>query len=177
MKPVKGEWIRTFAGKMFTPLNANIEDICIKDIAHALSLICRYNGHCREFLSVGQHSCMVSDYIPEFKLEGLLHDGTEAYLGDMVRPVKHSPKMRQYRMAESKLDVLIHEKFDLDPAARKLVKIYDNRALATEMTYLFDNRDIPFEPLPVKRFITWSPMRAEKEFLKRGEKLYTGREK
>ena len=145
---VKDGWIRTYTGRMFYPLAPTVDQIYIEDIAHALSNICRYGGHCENFYSVAQHSCMVSDYLPAFKLEGLMHDGTEAYLGDMVRPLKHSAKMRQYRIAENKLDVVLHEKFDLDPAARKLVKEYDNRALATEMTMMFTGRTVHFEPLP-----------------------------
>jgi hypothetical protein len=172
-----GEWIRTYTNKQFMPLKPHIEDICIEDIAHALSMVCRYGGHCSSFFSVAQHSCMVSDHMPEFKLEGLLHDGTEAYLGDIVRPVKHSPTMRLYRRAEDHLDVMLHEKFDLDPAARRLVKQFDNAALVTEMIRLFEGRReesktwSKVNPLPVKRIVCWSPARSEKEFLKRWEKL------
>lgn len=173
--PVSGQWIRTYPSRTrFYPLDAKLDDIYIEDIAHSLSLVCRYGGHVPDSYSVAQHSCMVSDHLPEFKLEGLLHDGTEAYLGDIVRPVKHSPTMRLYRLAENKLDVLIHEKFELDPGARKLVKVYDNRALQTELLLLFqEEREeiVGVEPLPIKRIPFWSAKRAEREFLKRWDKL------
>src|ERR1700724_2684254 len=92
-----GGWQQTFTGRRFYPLSPRVEDVCIEDIAHALSNICRYGGHCREFYSVAQHCNMVSDWMPEFKLEGLLHDSPEAYIGDMVRPVKHSAEMKAFR--------------------------------------------------------------------------------
>jgi hypothetical protein len=168
---IKYSYIKTYTGKIFYPLAPTLDQICIEDIAHALSNVCRYGGHCEKTLTVAQHSCMVSDWLPQYKLEGLMHDGTEAYLGDMVRPLKHSPKMRQYRLAENKLDIILHEKFDLDPAARKLVKEYDNRALATEMKLLFSDRTISFEPLPITKYVVWSHQRSKKEFMKRWEKL------
>lgn len=64
----------------------------VDDIAHSLGMLCRYNGHCKRFYSVGNHSIMVSEimeYLGEGDpLEGLLHDGTEAYLSDVPKPVK-----------------------------------------------------------------------------------------
>lgn len=60
----------------------------IEDIAHSLGMMCRYNGHVRHFYSVAEHSVIVSLLMKELKLgdpwEGLLHDGAEAYLPDMV---------------------------------------------------------------------------------------------
>ena len=54
------DWIQTYSGKKFYPLDPRPEDIDIRDIAHALSLNCRFNGHCRCFYSVAEHSVGVS---------------------------------------------------------------------------------------------------------------------
>ena len=106
-------YITTVTGKHFYPLNPNPQDIDIDDIAHALSLICRANGHFKHFYSVAQHSIACAEeaiergYSPEVILGCLLHDASEAYLCDVTRPVKkHIP---QYLRAEEKLQDVIED--------------------------------------------------------------------
>lgn len=83
------EWIQTFTGKQFWPLNPRHQDIDIRDIAHALSMKCRYSGHTKFFYSVAEHSVLVSHFVPpDLALWGLLHDASEAYLPDVPRPIK-----------------------------------------------------------------------------------------
>lgn len=90
-----GDWLQTYQGIQFYPLDPKPEDIRIDDIAHALSMKCRYNGHCKEFYSVAQHSVLVAEECLrrkpgdlKFALWGLLHDAAEAYLPDIPRPIK-----------------------------------------------------------------------------------------
>ena len=83
------DWIQTYTGLRFYPFEPDPENVCIEDIAHALSLICRFGGHCKQFYSVAQHSVLVSLNCPH-PLHGLLHDAEEAYIGDVCRPVKRS---------------------------------------------------------------------------------------
>jgi hypothetical protein len=86
-----GDWIQTYSGRQFWPLDPRVEDVHLEDIAHALSNVCRYTGHVREFYSVAEHSVHVSwSCEPEDALWGLLHDASEAYLADMARPVKQN---------------------------------------------------------------------------------------
>jgi 5'-deoxynucleotidase YfbR-like HD superfamily hydrolase len=82
-------WIQTFTGRQFWPLDPRPEDIELLDIAHALANKCRYTGHTRSFYSVAQHSVLVSEIVPAADAHwGLLHDASEAYLPDVARPVK-----------------------------------------------------------------------------------------
>src|SRR5689334_14267678 len=87
------DWIRTYTGRKFYLFDSGPEDVEIEDIAHALSMQCRYNGHVQRFYSVAEHSCYVSaivaaemgnaKYDINVALWALLHDASEAYLGDV----------------------------------------------------------------------------------------------
>jgi uncharacterized protein len=134
-----GDWIQTYSGKLFHPLNPNLSEIDIEDIAHALSNLCRWTGHCREFYSVAQHSVFVSEKCkPENALWGLLHDASEAYIGDMNRPFKHSGIMGSYLKAEKKIMNSICDKFGMDHNMPAEVKDIDNRILQTEANQLLN---------------------------------------
>ena len=84
----------TFSGKRINPVNVNAQDICLEDIAHALSLLCRGGGHIKRFYSVGQHSINCAkeaearQWSKKLCAACLLHDASEAYIADVIRPVK-----------------------------------------------------------------------------------------
>lgn len=130
----RGYNMTTASGRPFWPLDPQPEDIRFGDIANGLSRLCRYNGQlhpCVEHYSVAQHSVLVSLHVPpEFALEALLHDAAEAYVGDMVRPLKL--KNDQYRNDENLVDSMIRAKFDLPSVCSDVVKAADNVACATE---------------------------------------------
>lgn len=104
-------------GTRVDPLNMRVEDINIHHVAHSLARQCRYNGHTGGFLSVARHSLWVSaKLIPrgvEMEMWGLLHDATEAYIGDMIAPLKHTPEMKPFRDIEENLMKVVAEKFEL----------------------------------------------------------------
>jgi hypothetical protein len=87
-------WITTYTGRRINPLDPRAEDVYIEDIAHALSLKCRWTGHVSTFYSVAQHSVLVAKELrraghsPRTQLAGLLHDASEAYLPDIASPIK-----------------------------------------------------------------------------------------
>jgi 5'-deoxynucleotidase YfbR-like HD superfamily hydrolase len=164
-------WVQTFSGKQCWPLNPKPEDIDIVDIAHALSNLCRYAGHCREFYSVAQHSVIVSNNVPPADaLWGLLHDAPEAFICDLPRPVKHA--IPGYRDIEERLMAIIAFCFSLPLQMPPSVKIADNRALATERRDLMATPPIPWiqtenvEPFP-NRIEAVSPARAKQMFMDR----------
>src|SRR5690606_29748913 len=97
----KGDWMQTFTGRRFWPLDPRPDEICIEDIAHALSMQCRYAGHCLSFYSVAEHSVLLSQHVAEpFRRWALLHDASEAYLVDVPRPIKGD--LSNYRAVEAR---------------------------------------------------------------------------
>jgi hypothetical protein len=161
-----GNWTMTHTGRKFWPLDPRPEDIAIEDIAHALSHICRYGGHCNEFYSVAEHSVLMSLKVsPENKLWALLHDATEAYLMDLPRPIK--PYLPGYAEYEAKLMKCIAERYSLPYEMPDEVKDADNRIILDEMkqnmSYVPDKYKI-MEPLGVI-LENWNPAEAKQTFL------------
>lgn len=141
--PRTGDWIQTYTGKQFWPLDPKVEDIDIEDIAHSLSLQCRWNGHCRQFYSVAQHAVYVASMItdPRAKLWGLHHDDTEAYLTDVPRPIK--PYCGDYIKIENHLADTISLAFDI-----KRNTLIDKRVKEVDCTILFMERAVLLGPRP-----------------------------
>lgn len=162
-----GDWIQTYSGRQFWPMDPRPEEIHIEDIAHALSLACRYAGHCERFYSVAEHSVLLARYVaPENALWALLHDATEAYLVDVPRPVK--PFLVGYEQAEAALMDAICWRFGLPLGMPSAVKNADRRILTDERQQNMAPAPIPWstdaEPLGVTLYC-WTPRRAEAEFL------------
>lgn len=123
--------MQTYTGKVMDPIDPDPADICIEDIAHALSLQNRFGGHNRVFYSVARHSLWVARHCkPEHRLCGLMHDATEAYIGDMIRPLKL--RIPQFAEIEDRLWKVIAIRFGLPLVIPAHVKQVDNWALMTE---------------------------------------------
>ena len=136
-----GDWIQTYTGRQFFPLDPRADDIDIVDIAHALSRVCRFNGHCVRPYSVAEHSLHVALHVTwdagaeadrTTVLAALLHDASEAYLCDVPRPIKTMPEMAPYRAMESNVEAIIAAKYGLPHPLPAVVKRHDQRALSTE---------------------------------------------
>lgn len=163
--------ITTFTGKAFRPLDPKPEDIDLADIAHALSLKCRWGGHCPSFFSVAQHSCIVARALldegrgGDVALWGLLHDAAEAYWPDVPRQVKFA--VPEFAHRELAILQAVTSYFALPWPVPKSVHEMDGRVLVTEARELFDptpNLGLFFEPLD--RGITpIAPEVAERQFL------------
>lgn len=171
---MSGCWLQTFSGKAVFPLQPRIEDICIDDIAHALSLLCRFGGHVKKFYSVAEHCVRASYEVPlEHALWALLHDASEAYLIDLPRPLKHDPDTgRTYRAAESRLMRVICQRFGLPEQEPAEVKQADNRLLNTEQRDLMGPQVMPWSvndlaPALSRKIEPWSSDMAEELFLRR----------
>ncbi|MBR4291619.1 MAG: DUF429 domain-containing protein, partial [Oscillospiraceae bacterium] len=145
--------IKTYTGVMFDPLNPDPDLIDIMDIAHALSMLCRANGHFRSFYSVGQHSinCMREakerGYSEKLQLACLLHDASEAYLSDVTRPVKK--ELPKYLEIEKPLQDAIWAKYLDEPLTQEEhdhVFEIDDAILYHEFVALMDARLSDEEP-------------------------------
>ena len=146
-------WIITRSGLKFDLTNPTAAMVDPTDIAHSLSMQCRFNGHTSSFYSVAQHCYLVADLVPaEHQLAALLHDATEAYVGDLVRPLKEG--MRDYAhnigvacvydATEERVWHAICQRFDLDPILPDCVKHADLVALATEKRDLMPSHPEPW---------------------------------
>lgn len=149
----KKDCITTIGGRVFAPLDPSPDDIDIIDIAHSLSLICRANGHFKSFFSVARHciNCAkeaeARGYSTEVRLLCLLHDASEAYIGDMTRPIKR--RLDYYCECEEKISAMIYEKlcgFVPDDEQLTQVKAVDDCMLYHE--FLTFNGDRLFEAPP-----------------------------
>lgn len=169
----KGDWMQTYTGRQFWPIDPRPDEIHIEDIAHALSMMCRYNGHCRTFYSVAEHSILVSEHIPpEHALWGLLHDASEAYIADIVRPAKRF--IAGYCEAEDRIMSAVCERFGLSPTMPAEVKRVDNAILADEQRCIMAAPPAQWtlpEPALGVEIIGWTPWQAEERFLARYAEL------
>ncbi|MBL8015523.1 MAG: phosphohydrolase [Candidatus Doudnabacteria bacterium] len=171
------DYTDTFSGKRIFPFAPEVEQISILDIAHALSNICRFGGHTKEFYSVAQHSILVSQHCdPTDALWGLLHDASEAYIGDLTKPIKQLEELKPYRDAEDRLHRVISIKFKLSETIPESVKRADKVMLMTEKRDLMKAADlrvkqnIDIKPLP-KRIIPLPPKTSEQLFMERFNSL------
>ena len=177
LKNRKGDWMSTYSGGMFWLLDPRPEEVEITDVAHALSMLCRYNGHISGFYSVAQHCVLVSEHCnPKFALYGLLHDTAEAYTGDIISPLKKL--LPNYKVIENKILKAICSKYGvrLTQQCKQEVKHWDNVLLATEVRDLIPHKYLNWkmeaEPLESSVHPLWTPEVAEQRFLARFNKLY-----
>lgn len=165
----KGNWMQTYTGRAYWPIDPRADEVCIEDIAHALSNICRYTGHCSRFYSVAEHSVLVSALAPpEYAFVALMHDATEAYVNDIARPLK--PSLKNYQEIEELNWLAICRKFGMNPKLPQIVKDIDTALCLTEKAALMGPSPLPWgidlEP-PRIEVTGWSPDTAKRFFLSR----------
>lgn len=209
----QGDWMLTYTGRQFFPFAPRAADVDLHDIAHALANMCRYAGHTRQFYSVAQHAVLVSNTIfrdacrrvadpdsHEVKLTAadnlaerwaLLHDAAEAYLQDVIRPLKKCMYFDRpanpgwpnsffhVNEVEEKVERAVAERFgfawaDVERVA-SVVKAADNALLMTERRDLMSDKGPAWhkwaEPLEERIEDCWLPAAAQKEFLQRAAEL------
>lgn len=179
-------WIETHTGKRVTPLHLTTENVDIRDIAHALSLVCRFNGHCIHHYSVAQHSIHVCNLLLDYsynddaeemrltRLIGLLHDAGEAYMTDVTRPVKQA--IKDIKEIEQRILGVIVQKFVPAGGQWDYVHQADVMMLKTEAYHLMPSRgrgwffphNMPMADPPP---LMW-PTEVEELFLERFHELY-----
>lgn len=124
-------WTQTYSGLAFDLENIDQRKIKIIDIAHSLSLQCRYNGHCKTFYSVAEHCYRMSIWdLPGDPLARLMHDAAEAYIGDIVRPMKEMLG-DDIKIIEGQIQRAINDKYRITYSTIEIKKA-DEIMLATE---------------------------------------------
>jgi hypothetical protein len=179
---ISGPQIQVFSGAYFQfekPEQYFTEhslDVIITDLAHALGNLCRYTGHCREFYSVAQHSALVASILPpKLKLEGLLHDGQEAFVNDLSRPLKRMPELAKYTELENNIQRAMYERFGLEYPTSEPVHHADLVLLATERRDLLHPNGKwaileGINPLP-DAIRGWGPRLAKSTFISQYNKI------
>lgn len=175
-----GPWMQLASGGAFFPLDPLPGDVHIEDIAHALSRICRFNGHVSvDHYSVAEHSVYVSQECDVADaIEGLLHDAAEAYVGDVIRPIKRA--LTEYGPIERRVEQAIAERFGLRFPWPASVKVADDVVLRAEQRDLMPPTPIPdfdrYNGARMRRSIIGMSSRVAREsFLRRFAELTKGR--
>lgn len=152
--PRLGDWMLTISGVQFYPNDPRPEDVRSEDIAWSLSRMCRFGGHVTcEHYSVAEHSMLVASILPpHLRLQGLLHDATEAYCQDLIRPVKRTVGFA-YTVVEAGIWRAIAARYGLPEELDLLVTQADNAVLLAEreqiVSRLGPEWSVPGEPARV----------------------------
>ena len=150
----RGPWSLVYPGKRVYLKTLRPADVDVRTIAHSLANQCRFIGHVEQHYSVAQHCVHVSYLCDRVDAPwGLLHDGAEAYLGDVPRQIKHSPEMALFREWEARVLGVICKRFGLQGEEPSSVKFADKVMLSVESNTLLQRDLIP------KGWEKWDRMR------------------
>lgn len=132
--------VHTKSGRAFDVVKIDPDAIDIEDIAWSLAHQCRYNGHVTRFYSVAEHSykgaILAAAYGWAVQRAFLLHDAAEAYIGDIIAPIKNHPAVKERLIGiEAPLLSAIYRKFDVEPVSGS-VALIDRRMCAIEVSQL-----------------------------------------
>jgi uncharacterized protein len=179
--PAPGPYLQTVSGRWVNPFDPDPEQLDAGDIARALANLCRFGGHSRSFYSVAQHSVIVSRLVEERggdaedAFAALMHDATEAYLGDMPHPLKHrSPLGAAYKAAEEHLESALRARFAIKPGVPEIKRVdrallaAERRAFSAERWHWPELEGV--EPLDVE-LTAWPPDEAARAFAERYAEL------
>lgn len=191
----EGQWIQKATGGVFHLEDPQADEVCIEDIASSLSKLCRFTGHTKEFYSVAQHCVLVSRFCnKEDALWGLLHDASEAYTGDLSRPLRllwkgvaitENVYLRGFKEVESAIQCAVCQRFCLAPDMPAGVKAADNMMLLLERRDLLPYVEWPTDniklweldkvgKLPAAKLTTWTHEQSKDYFLARYVEIVNG---
>lgn len=173
MSERKGDWMQVASGRSFWPFDPRPEEVHLHDIAHGLSMLCRFGGHTQQFYSVAEHSVWCSQIVPpEHALQALMHDATEAYCVDIPRPLKRG--LSNYAEIEGNIWEAVCERFGLVRDLHESVKRADNAMCLAEARQIMSRPEIDWsatgEAADIK-VACWLPEEARRRFLMRFHEL------
>jgi hypothetical protein len=190
-------WVQLHSGAPFQLLTnmQTSKGVLSKDIAHALGSIQRYNAHTKNYYSVAEHCCLISDWIlREFNdnglaLAGLLHDAHEAITGDLTSPMQNvlelmNPGFKSaFRDLQHSVDTTILRAFGLDVQWEDrwcpeeiydvVIREADTRIITDEQNQTMcrspypDNGGWPSQPALGVTLQFWGPQQARREWHER----------
>lgn len=158
-------YIRTFLGRRFDFDNHRHYNLNIEEIAHSLSQQCRWTGHTKKFYSVAQHCVLCAQNVSkEFEFEALMHDASEAFIGDVSSPLKK--KLPDYKKISEPIERFICDYYLLPFPHSPEIKVIDNILMETEGRQLINGwkADENIQPLDMT-IKPWSSEWAKAEFL------------
>ncbi len=164
-------YINTYTGKKFDLLDPQPEDICIEDIAHHLSLLCRYNGTCSHHYSVAQHCVLAKGLVPRHPAQALFHDAGEAYYGDFSSPLKFILKKivgDGFQLILDRIDIAIFDRFGIPRPCVPEIKEADTQLFVDEWFNLMHGpaaRTFNGGGLTTTKITPWPAVIAEQAFL------------
>jgi hypothetical protein len=173
-----GDGIRLLSGALFDYNNPSASKVSIRDIAAALSKVCRFAGHIHQFYSVAQHALNTSRIVAaEHAFDALMHDTAEAFTNDLPTPLKFAVPI--FKELEVRIESAMAERFGFTYPLPDAVKLADSQMLAIEKVRL--KRDMSawtvlegIETAHIEHLVDTAPMapaRAERLFLERFEEL------
>lgn len=169
------DWVQGLSCR-YEPLAFTEGMVRLTDIANALSNLCRYNGHTPTFYSVAEHSVLVAHRVKELGgdetayAQALLHDASEAYMGDFVRPVKQLGMMKAFRDLDDQIQATIYRRWNLPETMLDIVAKADNQLLYNEACYFWGDKCVAEwsltdrEEIQWKHQIGWMPEEAKRMF-------------
>lgn len=174
-------YISTYTNKRFHFMNPFEDEVCIEDIAQALSNMCRYSGHVKKFYSVAEHSVILADFVMEkydnadMALTALFHDASEAYIVDVPSPIK--PYLTNYQEIEDGISKVINKVFNISPMCT-IIKELDTNIICDEAKVLF--KSVPdwvkyYKEIGVTLKL-YTPDEAREVFMSKFEELIYARE-
>lgn len=174
IKRIVGPSIALHSGGHFNFENPEGSDFNIDDIAHALSNLCRFTGHCQRFYSVAEHSFHASWIVePGFELEALLHDAAEAFIGDIAKPLKIL--LPDYAEIEERVENAVLSRLGVPIKKSPAVKTADLQMLKAEQAQAMGHREawalVADQPDAAVQLRFWAPENARTAFLRRYREL------
>lgn len=180
----EGTWMPTYTGRRFWLLDPRPEDFDIRDIAHGLSRISRFNGATKgRGYTVAQHSVLASTLVPPpYRLAILMHDAPEAYAGDVISPLKRLLGAA-YEKIETAIMTAIAIRYEFvwdDHVVQRWVHKADRQMLASEVRWLVPTGVLSpgFQPqeqgvalYEAVKLVPWEQDLAETMFLQKFEEL------
>lgn len=130
-------WVQLYNSELYDFRSPSLDEVSLHTIAHSLSMQCRFNGHCKFFYSVAEHSILVYErvrylgYGRDVRVGALMHDAAESIVGDIISPIKHLPECSEIRRQIEIVEDLVTKRWPGNYTHR-VIKQADLELLATE---------------------------------------------